>query len=116
MNPRPLAVALGVGVILQLVMVVAGHALPWVKDGFAIGGMGFSLLAGLIYVRLARSGWADTLIGGAIAGGGCALVGIAVSVALKDAPASLLALGTASSVVTGLIGAAAVRAFSPARG
>ena len=55
---------------------------------------------------MARGGWAPSLGGGAIAGGVCAFIGIAVSAALKDVPPSLLILGTASSVVTGLIGGA----------
>lgn len=37
-------------------------------------------------------------------GGISAAIGIAVSVALGDVPTSLLALGTGSSAVTGLIG------------
>jgi hypothetical protein len=39
-----------------------------------------------------------------LAGGISAAIGIAVSVALGDVPTRLLALGTGSSAVTGLIG------------
>jgi hypothetical protein len=39
-----------------------------------------------------------------MAGGICAVIGVGVSVLLGDVPPSLLALGTASSAVTGLIG------------
>lgn len=46
------------------------------------------------------------LAGGALAGGTGAFVGILVSHLLGDVPASLLLLGTISSVVTGAIGAA----------
>jgi hypothetical protein len=44
------------------------------------------------------------VVGGILAGAICALLGIAVSYFLKDVPASLLALGTLSSAVTGAIG------------
>jgi hypothetical protein len=101
-----LIIATTVGLILQFLMVVAGHYSAPVKASFAIGGMAFSLLAGLLYVRLAPGGWAGACLGGAIAGGVCAIIGIAVSVSLKDVPTQILWLGTSASVVTGLIGGA----------
>lgn len=101
-----LIIATTVGLILQFAMVVAGHYSAPVKASFAIGGMAFSLLAGLLYVRLAPGGWAGACLGGAIAGGLCAIIAIAVSVSLKDVPAQILWLGTSASVVTGLIGGA----------
>ena len=107
MNRNHLLIATGVGAALQLAMVIFGHFVPAFRQiGFAIGGMGFSLIAGAVYARLARGGWGPCLIGGAIAGGVCAFLGIAVSAALGDVPPSLLILGSASSVVTGAIGGA----------
>ncbi|MFZ4687824.1 MAG: hypothetical protein ACOYLS_01170 [Polymorphobacter sp.] len=107
MNIQALIRATGIGTALQVGMVVAGHFAPVLQDpGFAIGGMGFSAVAGWLYARAAPGGWGPALGGGAIAGGVCALLGIAVSVLLGDVPASLLALGTAGSVVTGVAGAA----------
>jgi len=44
------------------------------------------------------------MVGGAIAGGLCALIGIALSVLLGDTPGFVLALGTAISTVTGVAG------------
>ncbi len=87
-------------------MVVIGHYVPAIREkGFAIGGMFFSLVAGLAYARMAQAGWGGALSGGAIAERRPApFLGIAVSVALKDVPAQILLLGTAASVVTGLIG------------
>jgi hypothetical protein len=101
-----LIVATTVGLILQFAMVVAGHYSAPVKASFAIGGMLFSLVAGLLYVRLAPGGWGAVCLGGAIAGGLCALIGIAVSVSLKDVPTQILWLGTSASLVTGVIGGA----------
>jgi len=109
LNKESLIVALTAGVILQLAMVGAGHYMPPVKAGFAIGGMLISLMAGLLYVRLAQSGWAGACLGGAIAGGVCALIGIAVSVALKDVPSQILVFGTMGSTVAGLVGGAIAR-------
>lgn len=108
MNPQTLLVATGVGVAAQLTMVIAGHYVTFVKDNvFAIGGMLISLLAGLLFARLAHAGWGPSLTGGLIAGAVCALLGIAVSVGLKDSAAMILVIGTCGSAVAGLIGGAA---------
>lgn len=107
MNKDSLIIATTIGLILQLAMVIIGHYVPAIREkGFAIGGMFFSLVAGLVYARMVQAGWGGALGGGAIAGGVCAILGIAVSVALEDVPAQILLLGTAASVVTGLIGGA----------
>ena len=95
-------------------MVVAGHFVPAIKDeGFAIGGMAISLVAGLIYARLAPGGWGSALAGGVVAGGLCAIIAIAVSVVLKDTPPLILAIGTTASAVTGAIGAAIGKRVRP---
>jgi hypothetical protein len=107
MNRDSVIIATAVGLILQLAMVSAGHYVPWVREkGFAIGGMGFSLVAGFLYAQLAPQSWASVTGGGALAAGVCALLAIAVSVMLKDVPVSLLALGTLASLVTGALGGA----------
>lgn len=105
-----IARATAIGTALQLAMVVAGHVSPAVAGLFALGGMGFSALAGWLSAR-GVAGWGTAIIGGALAGGICAAIGIGVSVLLGDVPATLLALGTMSSVVTGVIGGAIARAF-----
>ena len=103
---RPVMIATIVGITLQVGLVLAGHVVRVLQDpGFAIGGLAFSAVAGWTHARLARGGWRDAIVGGAIAGGICAAVGIFVSAALGDVPFSLLAPGTAGSVVTGMIGA-----------
>ena len=106
MDRNALVTATIIGLVLQVAMVVGGHYSAAIKPLFAVGGMGFSLVAGLIFAFLARGGWSPDLIGGALAGGICALLGIAVSALLGDVPPSLLLLGTISSVVTGAIGGA----------
>jgi hypothetical protein len=111
MNQPALVRATGIGLLLQVLMVVAGHYVPAIAALFAIGGMGFSGLAGWLYGRAAPEG-RQALIGGGLAGGLCAVVGIGISVLLGDVPASLLGLGTASSVVTGLVGAGIATFFA----
>lgn len=107
MKMRTLLIATLVGIGLQVALVLAGHVVRVLQDpGYAIGGMAFSAIAGWIYARMARGSWGDTLIGGAVAGGVCAAVGIAVSAALGDVPWTLLAIGTAGSIGAGAVGAA----------
>jgi hypothetical protein len=102
---RALAVASATGTVLQIAMVVAGHSNESVKGLFAVGGMGISLAAGVLYVLLApKSVDYSPALGGLIVGADCAFIGIGVSCALGDVPASLLVLGTLSSAVTGAIG------------
>ena len=55
----------------------------------------------------------ETAAGGAIAGGVCALIGIALSCALQDVPAPVLLFGTLGSAVAGMLGALAARAVLP---
>ena len=94
-----------VGTVLQLAMVIIGHFVPWVRDNvFMFGGMLISGVAGLLYAREVAAGWARGALGGAIAGGLCALIGIGVSVLLGDTPNFILGLGTGISVVTGAVG------------
>ena len=105
MNTRALAIATLIGTLLQVAMVVAGHSSPAIAALFAVGGMGFSLVAGVIYARLARPiTKRNAAIGGLAAGAICAFLGILVSYLLGDVPAQLLALGTLSSALTGAIG------------
>jgi len=96
-----------IGTVLQVAMVLGGHRNKKIASLFAVGGMGISLLAGVLYVVMGHPDALGTAaLGGAIAGGVCAFIGILVSYLLKDVPASLLALGTFSSAVTGAIGGA----------
>ena len=107
MNVQALVTATGIGLAAQLAMVIAGHYVAFVRDNvFAIGGMLISLLAGLLFAKMASAGWAPSLIGGVIAGAVCALLGIGVSVALKDSLPLILVVGTLGSAVAGLIGGA----------
>ena len=105
LNTRALVLATVVGTVLQVAMVVAGHSNASITKLYAVGGMGFSLVAGIAYALLARGGAPfSPVIGGLIAGAVCAFIGILVSYLLGDVPVTLLALGTLSSAATGALG------------
>ncbi|MEP6991834.1 MAG: hypothetical protein ABJA80_12960 [bacterium] len=105
MNHRAIKQAAIAGTVLQLAMVLVGHSNPAVARMFAVGGMGISLVAGVIYAHLAgKDSMRGAARGGAEAGGICALIGIIVSYALGDVTALVLVAGTLSSVVTGALG------------
>ena len=106
MNRSALIRAVLIGTVLQLAMVVAGHFVPAIANLFAVGGMLISLVAGLLYARAARSAWGDSLIGGFLAGGICAFLGILVSYVLKDVTVDILWMGTLGSAVAGVVGGA----------
>jgi hypothetical protein len=111
-TPRLLTATL-IGSVAQIAMVVAGHLNPDIKGGFMVGGLSLSFIAGAVYAARAHLSWGSAIAGGVIAGGLSALLGIAVSFLLGDVPAALLALGTAGSMVTGLVGGVAGRALLP---
>jgi hypothetical protein len=105
LNSRAGTVATVVGTVLQLAMVLAGHTNASIAQMFAVGGMGISLVAGVVYAKLAGAGTAGSYaVGGLIAGGVCALIGICVSYLLGDVSAFILLAGTLSSAVAGAIG------------
>lgn len=107
MNRKALVNATAVGLVLQLAMVISGHWVAYVKDNLFAGlGMLISLVAGVLYARAAAGGWGSRLLGGTIAGGLCAFLGIALSVLLGDTPPMIMAFGTIGSAVAGAVGGA----------
>lgn len=102
-----------VGTLLQTAMVLVGHWVPAVALLFAPLGMGISLAVGLGWARTAATGYGHAAWGGALVGGVCALIGIAISLALGDVTAAILVLGTMSSAVTGALGGLAGARLRP---
>jgi hypothetical protein len=102
---RALVIATAACALAQLAMVIIGHSNPAVAAQFAVLGVSISLVAGLLYAVLAHDGQRGrAAINGAIAGGVGALIGVIISFALGDVTASILAIGTGSSAVTGALG------------
>lgn len=116
LNTRALAAATLIGTVLQLIMVMVGHSNPDIKNLFAVGGMGISLIAGILYTVISTEviTWHD-VVGGLIAGAACALIGITVSCFLHDVEARILLIGTVMSAVTGALGGWMGRLFSSGR-
>jgi hypothetical protein len=109
---RSLWIAL-LGSLLQVAMVVTGHYVPAVAARFGLIGTLISLVAGVVFARSLMRGTGRRVgfLGGLVAGGACALVGIAVSFGLGDVTAAILLFGTLASAVAGGVGGAlAVRA------
>jgi hypothetical protein len=116
LNMKALQTATIVGTVLQLAIIVAGHFSLWVAmNVFMIGGMLISAIAGLLYARSASGAYSGALLGGAIAGGVCALIGIAASVAWGDTPAMILVMGTVGSTVAGIMGGLVGKAVAGSR-
>lgn len=94
--------------LLQVAMVVTGHYVPAVAARFGLLGTLISLVAGVVFARSLTTGIGRGIgfMGGLVAGGACALVGIALSVGLGDVSAMILLLGTLVSAVAGGIGGA----------
>lgn len=101
---QPLLLATLLGTVLQVAMVLAGHEMPRVALWFGPLGVAISMVAGLLYGRWSGRVGRGALGGGAVAGGLCALIGIAISFLLGDVTAAILLLGTLSSAVTGAAG------------
>jgi hypothetical protein len=87
-----------------MAMVLAGHYVDFIKDYvFAPLGMFISYVAATqLHARPASR--ASAALAGAVVGGVCALVGIAVSYGMGDVPPEVLWLGTGASTVTGALG------------
>jgi hypothetical protein len=114
-DTKALGTATLIGAVLQLTMVIAGHFDPFVANNvFMLGGMGISAFAGLLCGRGA-AGYGGAALVGAVAGGVCALIGIAVSVVLGDTHATILVFGTLGSAVAGAIGGLIGRAIMGTR-
>src|SRR2546423_231113 len=90
-DTRALQRAILVGTFLQLIAVFVAHFSLWIEtQAFLFAGMMISATMGYLYAQDVSRGYAKGAYGGAIAGGVCAFVGIAVSVALGDITGRML--------------------------
>ncbi len=96
---------IGLGVVLQIGMVVAGHFHAGILGLSGILGVGIPLVLGCLYgLRTARS-TRDSLLGGFLIGLVGAVVGILVAILLGDQPWLLLTFGPLSSAIAAALGA-----------
>lgn len=93
------------GTVLQLALAAAGHFSAWVAINlFLFGRAMLSATAGYGYGLILGRGYGAGALGGAIAGGLCAVAGLTVSVLLGDTPAAIVTTATAISILTGAVG------------
>jgi hypothetical protein len=97
--------AAGIGLAGQLAMVFGGNVDADIAQMFPTLGTTIAGVAGLMY-PLFRRGLSSkqAAIGGALAGGGGAVLGILVSYLLGDVPLPVVAIGGGMSTVAGGIG------------
>ena len=94
-----------VGVVLQVALMVAAHFNAFVEQQvFLLGGMTISAVAGYLYGMDTGKGYFTSATMAAIIGGGSALIGVGVSVLLRDAPPHIVPLFTTICVVVGAVG------------
>lgn len=97
--------ALIVGVVLEAALMVAAHFIAVIEQqGFLLGGMTISAVAGYLYAMDTGKGYFTSATMAAIIGGLSALVGVGVSVVLRDAPLHIVPMFTTICVVTGAVG------------
>jgi uncharacterized membrane protein YeaQ/YmgE (transglycosylase-associated protein family) len=94
-----------VGTVLQIAVVVLGHFIPFISlHASLFAAMFIAGLAGLFYARDLDRGWALGTLGSVIAGTAGALIGIALSVAIGDKPASLIRFVIVASLLSSAAG------------
>jgi hypothetical protein len=102
---RALLRATFVGVVIQIVMVVAAHFLLWLHGYYYLFAlMMIAATSGYIYAADTGRGFFVGATAGAICGGLCGFVGVAASALLHDIAQSLIPLDTAICVLTGAVG------------
>jgi hypothetical protein len=93
-----------IALILQVVMVVAGHFSTAVVNLSAILGTGIPFVVALWYGAAKKPPYTAGAKGGFVIGIVGAVVGVLVAILMGDQPWSLLAFAPLSSGVTGLLG------------
>ncbi len=94
-----------VGIVLEVALVVTSYFVPWVEvHVFQFGGMMIAAIAGYLYGMHSAKGWGASALAGAISGGTCGIIGLAVAVVLKEVPTLALIVGTLICILTGAVG------------
>jgi hypothetical protein len=102
---RVLVRAAVVGIVLQVVLMALVHVSGYfARHVFLLGGMMIAAVAGYFYAMDTGKGYFTSATIAAIVGGGCALIGVGVSVLLHDARQSIIPFFTTICVMTGAVG------------
>jgi hypothetical protein len=105
-NLKILRRAIAVGVMFELLLVVAAHYGPWLKHNFLLmfGCMLIAGVAGLLYARDLARGFRAGALGGGAAGALCGVVAVAVSNIFGDRPDLYIPWGVMVLTLTGIVG------------
>ena len=110
--------AILVGVVFELLLVVAAHFYPWLKPNFLLFGcMLLAGVAGLLYARDLARGYIAGALGGLVIGAACGVTAVGAANLLGDRPDQFLPYGVMICALVGAIGglfgqyAAWIRAF-----
>ena len=97
--------AILVGVVFELLLVVAAHFYPWLKPNFLLFGcMLMAGVAGLLYARDLARGFGAGALGGAAVGALCGVVAVSTANVLGDRPDLYISYGVMVCMLTGAIG------------
>jgi hypothetical protein len=104
-NLKILRRAIAVGVMFELLLVVAAHYRPWLKPTFLMFGcMLIAGVAGLLYARDLARGFLAGALGGAAVGALCGFVAVAAANLFGDRPDLYIPWGVMVLTLTGAVG------------
>lgn len=104
-NLKILRRAIAVGVMFELLLVVAAHYRPWLTRHFLMFGcMLIAGVAGLLYARDLARGFGPGALGGAATGALCGVVAVSASNLFGDRPDIYIPLGVVVLTGTGAVG------------
>jgi len=94
-----------VATLVQLALAIGQHLFPWLVGNPALfARMMVCASAGYLYALIFGCGYLRGAVGGAIAGGLCAVPALILLVVLGDSQGPTLTMGTAIAVGTGAVG------------
>jgi hypothetical protein len=107
MANSPTIKALGIGTVLQVVMVLLGNFVPSLQAAglFPIAGTAIGVLTGWLAGRgMPTAGTGARASSGAVAGAGAGILGSLISTALGDVPMNNVMIAGGSTLVAGGLG------------
>ena len=114
MANSPTIKALGIGTVLQVVMVLCGNFFPSLQAMglFPVAGTAIGVLTGWVAGRgMTTAGMGARASAGAVAGAGAGILGSLISTALGDVPMNNVMIAGGSTLVAGGLGAVLTQFF-----
>lgn len=105
LDTRLLGRALLVGVVLEVMLVLAGHYRPLLRVHYVLFGcMMIAGTMGLLYARDLARGYVSGALGGLVIGAACGVAAVGLSNVLGDQPESYIPYGVMVCTLVGAIG------------